>query len=47
VHHDSGIAIPAIMLTLLLPYVGYLVLQAVPEGAPPALDAAPGAPPTS
>lgn len=32
--NDSGIAIPAVMLTLLLPYLGYLALRAVPVTQP-------------
>lgn len=32
--NDSGIAIPAVMLTLLLPYLGYLVLRPVPAAQP-------------
>jgi hypothetical protein len=32
--NDSGIAIPAVMLTLLLPYLGYLVLRSVPAPQP-------------
>ena len=41
--NDSGIAIPGIMLTLLLPYVAHLALE-LPEGHPATGDVTGGAP---
>ena len=45
--NDSGVSIPALMLTVALPYTAYLALQTLSSGAPPPGGPSPEHPPAS